>query len=176
MTWRHSWRLFAAVAFIGLLTGCSRLDGPAASAAGVPASGTETVTQAQATARAVQIIQQTAAALSPRPPVDFAGSLPNQAGDCVTDTANIGHTVSVNRTAFLHVSPSQDSNLAGRILAFWRQSGFQIFDYSGFAANQPVIDAQTADFFTVSLVTSASGLLTVSASSPCVYPGGTPAP
>jgi hypothetical protein len=168
-----------AALIAGVLTpaaGCARLEALSPGMA-VAGSGPDTSTQAQAEARATGILRQTAAALSLRPRLDFDPSLPNQTATCLTDSATAGETVSVNRTAWLRGLPGRDDDAAGQqVLAFWRRQGYQILDYSGLNDGQPGIDAVSTDYFTVSLDTSQDGTLSLSASSPCVFPHGTPPP
>lgn len=159
------WPVMAAVvAVAAVLVGCSGGNVPA-----------KTMTLDQATARAEQVVKETGAALTPRPALDFDPRLPNESGVCLANIPHASQMVSVDRTAWLRKIPaSQNSSIGQQILAYWKKQGYSISDQSGFADAQPSIDAVTKDGFTVSLGTAKNGWMSVGASSPCVYPHGTP--
>ena len=83
--------------------------------------------------------------------------------------------VNLSRTAWLRQIPASDNASVGQqILAFWKKQDYKISDYSGFRTGKPSIDAETRDSFTISLGTASNGLMSIGASSPCIYPDGTP--
>lgn len=134
-----------------------------------------TMTQAQATARAEKILQDTAAVLTPRPRLDFDPSLPNESGVCVADIPNASRMVNVDRTAWLRaITASHNGSIGQQIEAYWKKQGYTITTVGGIKEQSPVITGETKDSFTISLATGEDGLMSLGASSPCIYKNGTP--
>ena len=158
------WLAAALTGGIVMLAGCS--GGNVA---------TKTMTQAQAATRAEQVLAGTAAAVKPRPRLDFDPRLGNGADQCLASIPNATEMVNVSRTAWLRQIPTSENGSVGQqILAFWKKQGYKITDYSGFSAGKPSIDAETKDYFTISLGTASNGLMSIGATSPCIYKNGTP--
>lgn len=133
------------------------------------------MTQAQATARAEQILQDTAAVLTPRPRLDFDPSLPNESGVCLADIPNASHMINVDRTAWLRaITASQNGSIGQQIESYWKKQGYTITTSGGIKEQSPVITGETKDSFTISLATGQDGLMSIGASSPCIYKNGTP--
>jgi hypothetical protein len=70
--------------------------------------------------------------------------------------------------------PSHNGSIGQQIEAYWKKQGFAINTSGGFANKVPVVTGETKDSFTISLATGKNGLMSLSASSPCIYPDGTP--
>lgn len=156
--------LLAAAGASLLLAGCS--GGTVA---------TKTMTQAQATVRAGQILTGTATALTPRPQLDFDPALGNGADQCLADIPDADKMVNVNRIAWLRaIAVSRNGSIGRQVEAYWKKQGYSISTASGFDQESPVITGETSDHFTISLATGKNGLMSISASSPCIYPEGTP--
>jgi hypothetical protein len=133
-----------------------------------------TMTQAQATARARQILRDTAAALTPRPRLgEFEPDPPpNQCLDNIPDAAR---KVNVGGTSWLHgIAEAEFAAVGRQILDYWKKQGYSIQAARGFSSGRPEINAATRDGFLVSLDWSAKNLLSIGASSPCIYPEGHP--
>jgi hypothetical protein len=135
------------------------------------------MTQDQAARRAEQIVSETAAALSPKPRLESAPIFGNGPSACLADIPDAGKMVSVAYTFWLRGVPENENGKIGlQIKAHWQKQGYHIEKSSGFDKGQPDISGVTKDNFLISLNWSSNGALSVGATSPCVYPHGTPSP
>lgn len=163
---RRSGRFLAAsiaVIIAGLLTGCS--GGNVAS---------HTMTKAQATARAEQILRKTAAGLNPKPRLEV-NSLLTVTDQCLANIPNASQMVNVAYSYWLRGIPeSENGNIGLQIRSYWQKQGYRIDTSSGFGKGRPDISGMTKDGFLVSLNWSSNGALSIGATSPCIYPDGTP--
>ncbi|MBO0806124.1 MAG: hypothetical protein J2P25_24010 [Nocardiopsaceae bacterium] len=136
-----------------------------------------TITQHHASARIDQLLRDTAAALSPRPQLEVS-KLGTSVGLCTinpSDTAD--KRVQVVRTYWLRGITERDYKTIGeQILRLWKQKGYAINDTPGVGTDKPNIHAATKDDFLIALEWSAKGWLSIGASSPCLWPHGTPPP
>jgi hypothetical protein len=163
-TARARWQAAAiAAAIAGLLTACS--------GGGVAA---KTMTQAQATQRAQTILRETAVALDPEPTLEVA-PLTTYTDQCLADIPNASQMVTVAYTYYLRDVPaSRYGSIGQQIKAYWQKRGYTISTSGGFSGNQPAIYGQTKDAFLISLDSNSQNTLYIGATSPCVYPHGTP--
>jgi hypothetical protein len=136
-----------------------------------------TITQQHATARADQILRETAAAITPRPTLEIyqPGSGP---GPCMVNPNDTSDKrVQVGFTYWLRgISTQDNTSVAQQIQRYWKHKGYGISRTSGFGKDAPNIFGVTPDDFLISLETSANGAMSIGASSPCVWPKGTPPP
>lgn len=152
-----------AVIIAGLLAACS--------GGGV---ATKTMTQAQATSRAETILRDTASALNPRPTLEV-NELLTVTDMCVADIPNADQMVNVAYSYWLRDIPaSQYGDIGRQIKTYWQKQGYDIQASGGFSTGKPDISGETRDNFLISLEWSAKGLLTIGATSPCIYKNGTP--
>ncbi len=138
--------------------------------------------QQQATARAEQIVRDTASALHPEPGLDFNTSLPNETGPCLAENLpSADKMVQASRTAEL--SGVRDSQqiiaIANQVQAYWKKQGYVISSTANFTKGQPAIFGHTPEHdpfavFTISLETNPQGSIAIGATSPCIWPSGTP--
>jgi hypothetical protein len=129
-----------------------------------------TITKAQATARAKEILRETAAALTVTPRLGEPDPPPNQ---CLDDVPDAAKKINVGGTSWLYdIPPAKFGAVAGQILDHWKKQGYSIQAARGFDSGRPEITASTRDGFLVSLDWSAKNLLSIGASSPCIYPDG----
>ncbi|MEU9832664.1 hypothetical protein AB0D67_14135 [Streptosporangium sp. NPDC048047] len=156
------------VVVVVIVTGCTGGD----------AVDKPTMTEAQALARVEQLIKETAAVVQPKPRLDlYAPSLnPNMCLD-PTDGGSEDRIV-VNRSYYLRGIPQDKvSEVVGQIKSYWEQQGYRI---SGVSANGRNITGRSRpDDFLLSLLSAYDGddvVLSMGASSPCIWPNGTPEP
>jgi hypothetical protein len=164
--WRG--RIAAAVVLAGLMvSGCSGGD---------PVFK-PTMTQPHAAARGEQIMRETAAALTPRPTLEIykPGSGP---GSCMVNPNDTSDTrVQLDLTYWLRGIPARDnSSVAQQILRYWEHKGYGISGTSHLDTEFPAIFGVTPDDFTIALETSSNGAMSIGATSPCIWPKGTPPP
>jgi hypothetical protein len=57
---------------------------------------------------------------------------------------------------------------------YWQKQGCTINTSGGFSSNQPAIYGETRDAFLISLDSDSKNALFMGATSPCIYPDGTP--
>lgn len=151
-----------------LVTGCT----------GGGAVNEPTMTETQALARVEQLIKETAAVIKPKPRLDlYRPSLnPNSCLD-PSDGGSKDRIV-VNRSYYLRDIPQdQLAEVARQVKQYWEQQGHYI---EGIAQNDLDMSGRSRpDDFLLSLAaTGDSGdiLLGLAATSPCVWPNGTPEP
>ncbi len=140
--------------------------------------------QQQATARAEQIVRDTASALHPQASLDFNTSLPNETGPCLAENLpSADKTVQSSRTAELGgIRDSQEIiAIANQVQAYWKKQGYVVTSTANFSKGQPAIFGHTPEqdpfaVFTISLETNPQGSVAIGATSPCIWPNGTPPP
>ena len=135
-----------------------------------------TMTQQQASTRAQQILHQTADAITPRPTLETyqPGS---GTGPCLVNPNDTSDKrVQVTLTYWLRgITTQNNASVAQQILHYWKHAGYAITDTRGIGTASPDIFAGTpSDDFLISLQTSANGAMSIGASSPCIWPNGTP--
>ncbi|SFI88858.1 hypothetical protein SAMN05216275_105280 [Streptosporangium canum] len=137
-----------------------------------------TMTEAQALARVEQIIKETVAVVRPEPRLDlYAPSLNSNMCLDPTDGGSEDRIV-VNRSYYLRGIPQgKISEVVGQIKKHWEQQGYYI---SGVSANgRNMTGRSRPDDFLLSLLSAYDGddvVLSMGASSPCIWPDGTPEP
>lgn len=138
---------------------------------------TPTITQQQASARVEQILQETAAALSPRPRLETykPGSY---VGGCLINPADTADKrVQVTRTYWLRGITQHDNvSIGEQVLQLWKHKGYTIDSTLDIGSNAPEVHGTTQDNFLIALEWSDNGALSIVATSPCVWPDGTPPP
>lgn len=136
-----------------------------------------TITQQHASARIEQLLRDTAAAITPRPTLKIykPGSY---TGGCLINPEDLADKrVQVTRTYFLADIPHSDNASVGeQVLRLWKKAGYDIMDTPGMGTSTPNIHAVTKDNFLIALEWTGSGLLSIGADSPCLWPDGTPPP
>lgn len=137
-----------------------------------------TINQQHATDLAEQILRDTVDAITPRPELEVyqPGS---GAGPCLINPDDTSDKrVQVSLTYWLRGIPVTDNaSVAQQVLNYWKHEGYAITDTHGLGTNAPEISGVTpwSDFL-IALETSSNGAMSVIASSPCIWPKGTPPP
>ncbi|HUL24701.1 MAG TPA: hypothetical protein VLW44_02885 [Streptosporangiaceae bacterium] len=135
-----------------------------------------TITEHQAITQAEQILRDTASAITPRPTLELSRLL-TDTGPCLVDPTNTADTrVQVSRAYYLRGFPRQgNASVAQQVLAYWQHKGYAISDTQRMNGDTPAIHGATSSGdFTISLDTGGDGTLTIGATSPCLWPNGTP--
>lgn len=135
-----------------------------------------TMTQQHASARAEQILRGTADAITPRPTLETYGP-GSGTGPCLVNPNDTSDKrVQVTLTYWLRgISAQDNASVAAQILHYWKHMGYAITDTKGLGTAAPNIFAGTpSDDFLISLQTSANGAMSIGATSPCIWPKGTP--
>jgi hypothetical protein len=136
------------------------------------------MTPRQAAFYADQLLRSTAAALAPRPRLEFSEEFSDDAARC-PGGPDAGQMVVVSRCYWLRGLTGDDYAATGaQVLARWRFLGWVITDVTGQGTTRPVVGAVAPPYaFRVSLEwsdTGGSGLLSLNAASVCLWPDGSP--
>lgn len=167
---RPAWRWMAVVT--AALTGLS-----VAACSGGTHVSEPTMTQQHATARAQQILRETAVAITPRPTLEI-NPLLSGTGPCLAESSDSSKQVQVALSYWLRGIPPQDNvNIGQQILHYWKHKGYAITSTKGVGTGSPTIAGGTvSDDFLISLQTSSNGAMFIGTTSPCIWPHGTPPP
>jgi len=149
------------------LAGCSGKD---------PASQ-PSITRQQALTHVYQILQSTGPLITPRPRLE-PNKLLSENGACPDEPDGMSDArVQVSRSYFLQGVPKQaHSSIAKQIQHIWKAKGYRIYGTSHLDTANPQVFADTTDGFLMALSTEGNGQLNIGATSPCVWPNGTPPP
>lgn len=155
----------AAISML-LLAGCSAAD----------PDSQPTMTQSQATARIQQILQGTGPFISPRPRLEI-DKRDTYTGPCLEEPP--GHSdarVQISRAYVLQGVPKQaNASVAAQVLHGWKSKGYKVSTFRT-GTSSPQIHGTAGDNFLISLQSNSQGQLTIGATSPCLWPDGTPPP
>lgn len=157
---------FLIMIFAALATGCGTSGGDV---------DKPTITQAQALARVEQLIKETADMIKPGPRLELdRTSLELAKCHSPTDGGSEDRVI-VDRGYYLRDIPKdQIGQVAKQIREYWQQQGHII---EGFSKDGTTIAAHSRpDDFLLSLDGTGDDVLLLGASSPCVWPNGTPEP
>lgn len=134
-----------------------------------------TMNQEQALARVEQLIKETVQAIKPKPRLDlFQPSLITQSCLDPTDGGSQERII-INRIYYLRDIPrDQLSRVAQQVRQYWEKQGHLITNTSADGLN--IFGRSRPDDFLISLQSSGDDLLNLGASSPCIWPNGTPGP
>jgi hypothetical protein len=161
-------RISAAVALALLaVSGCS----------GSSVNHQPSMTQQQATAHADQIIQDTVAALNPRPQLE-ADQYLTSTSPCLDDTnpqSAMGLIVVARGYWLRRIAQNANASIGEQVLRLWRKNGWVISTTEGIGTSAPQITGLAKPYaFRISLQSSDNGSLSLGASSVCIWPSGTP--
>lgn len=136
-----------------------------------------TITQQYASARIEQMLRGTAAALSPRPRLELYKPGSFVIG-CFANPENLADKrVLVSRDYWLRgITPRDNASIGEQVLRLWKQKGYRIVETLDIGQDSPQITAATKDNLSIALEWSDNGALSIGASSPCLWPDGTPPP
>ena len=138
----------------------------------------KTMTQKQATERVEQIIRDTVAALSLKPRLEKIEPM-SQPGNCVdpTDGGSPDRTV-ISHSYWLRGIPrSRNGDIGQQAKSYWESKGYKITGAQGLNTGEPNINGYTQpDEFLFSIETNVDGVINIGATSPCIWPNGTPGP
>ncbi|MEU8108310.1 hypothetical protein AB0C18_31820 [Nonomuraea muscovyensis] len=133
-----------------------------------------TLTHAQALARIEQILHETSQAISPRPRLEVLPSF-NAPSGCQGEGASEDQII-VSRAYWLRDIPkTENMNVSRQVRDFWQAQGYRIAA-SGKGGAPGLSGESQPDRFRLSLVRAAGDDLYLGASSPCIWPYGTPSP
>ncbi|MGV9774546.1 hypothetical protein [Streptosporangium sp. NPDC003464] len=135
-----------------------------------------TMTQAQALARVEQLIKETVAVIRPEPRLDLYRPSLN-VNSCLDPTdGGSEERVVINRSYYLRDIPrDQVGEVARQIKQHWERQGHYIEGVSKNGLN--IAGRSQPDDFLISLAsTGDDDVLNLGASSPCIWPNGTPGP
>ncbi len=132
-----------------------------------------TMNQQHATALAQQILRETADVITPRPTLEIYHPT-SGTGPCLITPSD--KRVQVTLTYFLRGIPvSDNASVAQQILRYWKHKGYAITDTHGLGTGSPsIFGATPSDDFLINLATSNNGAMSIEATSPCIWPKGTP--
>jgi hypothetical protein len=176
-TWRRLFWSNGAVTVVGIFVAACGFDG-GSSPERTPSVGQTTITQRQADERVEQILRQTSAKLHPKPHLELfrPASQPYHCDD--RENAGDDPRMVASRTYWLRdVAVEHNVSIGDQIKKIWEQQGYLITTAQGMGTDQPNLTGRTRpDDFLIALSAGDNGQLSIGATSPCVWPNGTPEP
>jgi hypothetical protein len=155
----------AALAACGVLPGEKHLE-------------KNTMTKQQASDRIEQIIRDTVAKLDPKPQLSAIDYL-SQPTTCIdpTDGGSSDRTVLTRHYLLRGIPHDRNGAIGQQVKRYWENSGYKISSSVRLDTNEPQTTGFTQqDQFSISLTTGGDGSLGIGATSPCIWPNGTPEP
>ncbi|MFJ3692616.1 hypothetical protein ACIPW9_00685 [Streptomyces sp. NPDC090052] len=138
----------------------------------------KTITHEQAAARAEQLIRETVNELTPRPKLEIyqPGSADAPCLD-PTDGGSENRQV-ISRGYWLRgISRADNRSIGKQVLHLWKKKGDLITSTTKIGTDRPEIHGGSKpDDFLIALESSDNGWLSIGATSPCIWPQGTPPP
>jgi hypothetical protein len=158
-----------------LITVMTVLAAACTACTGGTVSGSSTITKAQAVARIEQLVNETTDIIRPKPTLEpFRPSLNDRSCLNLTDGGSKDQIV-IYRAYYLRGIPAdQIHDVAAEVKAYWQQQGHHIESESSNGLN--IYGRSSPDDFTITLGWSEGGVLTLEATSTCIWPDGTPPP
>lgn len=166
--------MIAMYVILVTLSGCGGSGGPSDRSH----VNDKTMTQKQATERVEQIIRETVAALTIKPRLEMIESM-SQPDSCVdpTDGGSPDRTVISHSYWLRGFSRTRNGDIGQQAKDYWESKGYKITNVNGISANEPNISGYTRpDEFLFSIETNVDGDVNIGATSPCIWPNGTPEP
>jgi hypothetical protein len=138
----------------------------------------QTITQTQALTRVEQLLTSTASALDPEPRLESNAIFPTSSRCLDPGLAESSKQVVASRAYWLRDIPAkQHIAIAHQVRDHWIQQGHVITGTGGVEAGHPNISGETRpDGFILALGWAEGDHLYLAATSPCVWPDGTPEP
>jgi hypothetical protein len=134
-----------------------------------------TITQQEANARAERYPQEAADSLTPAPRLELLARFDNSECTDPTDNGPMGR-VYVSRDYWLRDIPHErNADVVAGLVRWWQDHDFVIQIDKRPGENWVSAENRT-DGFSMSVQESSQGDLSLGATSPCVWPNGTPAP
>ncbi len=170
MKWRFLVRAVLLAAVITVLAGCGV----------VTISGKDdmrTLSPPQAMGRVEEHIADAVAALPVQPRLEEQSRVEGLPCDDPTDDGPLGR-VTVGKTYWLRQVPKErNTEVFEAIHSYWLSHDYRVLhDWRDRTAAPALFVESNRDAFRMSLQSSLKGNLTLSATSPCVWPNGTPPP
>ncbi|MEV0589527.1 hypothetical protein [Nonomuraea sp. NPDC050310] len=132
----------------------------------------QSFTQQQALARVEQLIRDTAAEVTPRPRLELV-PYGTEAEECPSDAEANGR-VTVNRAYWLRDVPRADLlRVSRQVRAAWERQGHRLIA-AGDGDNPDLSGESQPDRYTLALTWADGDQLYLAATSPCIWPDGTP--
>ncbi|MCL2584258.1 MAG: hypothetical protein FWE35_17575 [Streptosporangiales bacterium] len=135
-----------------------------------------TVTQEQAAARVNHMLTATGASITPRPRLvtDKAGT---DISSCVDEAEgqSDARVQAVGRYLLRGIPEKDNPKVAKQVLRYWTSKGYAPGTFRMDTSN-PQLNGSTKDGYLIALDPNNEGQLSIVASSPCVWPHGTPPP
>lgn len=98
-------------------------------------------------------------------------------GGCLADPSGPDdNRVQVTRAYFLRGVSHANAEISRQVLHWWTREGHTITDAYDVGGAMPSINGVTSDDFVIGLEWTGSGDLSIVATSPCLWPDGTPSP
>ncbi len=162
-------RMLTVGAVLGLLAGCASVTGTGGSM--------NTITQQQAIERVDRHITDAVAALPVEPQLTLAFEQLDGACTDPTDNGPRNRILVAQRYWLDGIPKDKDSNRAyfAAVREWWTNHGFRILEDDR-TGDMYLWVENNADGFRMSLQESAEGSVSLSATSPCIWPDGTPVP
>lgn len=134
-----------------------------------------TITQQEANNRVEQYVRDAVSALSPAPRLEPLGH--EEAGDCSDPTdRGPGGRVLANRSHWLRDIPRENNPaVIDTLMKWWSEHNFAVLNDERPKSNYVHVENRS-DGFRMYVQESAQGSLSLGATSPCVWPNGTPGP
>ncbi|MCE7008548.1 hypothetical protein LWC34_37910 [Kibdelosporangium philippinense] len=134
-----------------------------------------TITQQEANNRAEKYPQDAAASLTPPPRLELLSRFDNSECNDPTDNGPLGR-VYVSRSYWLRDVPRErNAEVVEGLVRWWTQHDFVVIADKRPKENWISVESKT-DGFSMSIQETPTGDLSLGATSPCVWPNGTPAP
>jgi hypothetical protein len=135
-----------------------------------------TLNEQQATDRVQQHIDDTVAVIQPPPRLEPQSLVDSQQCDLPSDNGPLGR-IEVGRTYWLRDIPvERNSDVFAAVERYWTNNGWVILSDDTNPAAPFLSVENRQDAFRMSLSSSIDGQLSIGASSPCIWPNGTPEP
>jgi hypothetical protein len=136
-----------------------------------------TLNEQQATDRVQRHIGDTVAVIQPPPRLEIQSPLHTMQCDIPSDNGPLGRIV-ISRGYWLEGIPvERNAEVFAAVERYWVNNGWVILNDDTSSEARPFLSVENrADSFRMSLQTSVDGELSIGASSPCVWPNGTPEP
>ncbi|GII27054.1 hypothetical protein [Planotetraspora mira] len=138
----------------------------------------QTITQAQALTRVEQLLTSTASVLDPGPRLELNTIFPTTSSCLDPGPAESSKQVVVSRAYWLRDVPaSANMAIARQVMDHWKQQRHIITGTGGLETGHPHIAGESRpDGFILALGWAEGDRLYLAATSPCVWPDGTPEP
>ncbi|WP_083753627.1 hypothetical protein [Actinosynnema sp. ALI-1.44] len=134
-----------------------------------------TITQQEANNRAEKYTQDAAASLTPPPRLEPLSRFDDTECDDPSDNGPLGRVYASRRYWLRDVPRERNAEVAEALVRWWTSHDFVVLSDKRPRENWISVENKN-DGFSMSIQESVNGDLSLGATSPCVWPNGTPAP